>query len=93
MSKKNQTILLFFLFLFSSYCALTIGQSWDEKFHFLQGKITVNYLLSFGKIDKDIFYREFYSPIYWSIQYFLTLIAPAKYQIASGHIIKNINLM
>jgi len=87
MSKKNQTILLFFLFLFSSYCALTIGQSWDERFHFLQGEITVNYLLSFGKIDKDIFYREFYSPIYWSIQYFLTLITPPKYQIASGHII------
>jgi len=87
MSKKKQTILLFFLFLFSSYCALTIGQSWDEGFHFLQGKITVNYLLSLGKIDKDIFYREFYSPIYWSIQYFLTLIAPAKYQIASGHMV------
>jgi len=57
MSKKKQITLLFFLFLFSSYCAVTIGQSWDERFHFLQGKITFDYLFSFGRLDKDIFYR------------------------------------
>jgi len=87
MSKKKQIILLFFLFLFSSYCAVTIGQSWDEGFHFLQGKITFDYLFSFGRLDKDIFYREFYSPIYWSIQYFLTQIFPSKYQIESSHLV------
>ena len=87
MSKKKQIILLFFLFLFSLYCAVTIGQSWDEQFHLLQGKITFDYLFSFGRIDKDIFYREFYSPIYWSIQYFFTQIFPSKYQIESSHLI------
>ena len=80
MSKNKQTILLFFLFLFPTYCAVTIGQSWDESFHLKQGKITFNYLFSLGRIDEDIFYREFYSPIYWSIQYFLTNILPPKYQ-------------
>ena len=87
MSKKKQIILLFFLFLFSGYCSILIGQSWDEVFHSIQGKITVNYLFSFGKIDKDIFYREFYSPIYWSIQYFLTLVGPMKYQIEASHLV------
>ncbi len=87
MSKNKQIILLIFLFLYSSYCAVIIGQSWDEGFHFKQGKITFNYLFSFGRIDKDIFYREFYSPIYWTVQYFLTNIFPVKYQIESSHLI------
>mgnify|MGYP006117022183 CR=1 FL=1 len=87
MSKNKQSIILFFLFLYSIYCAITVGQSWDEGFHLQQGKITFNYLFSFGRIDKDIFYREFYSPIYWSIQYFLTNILPLKYQIESSHLI------
>ena len=87
MSNKKQKILIFFLFLYSAYCALLIGQSWDENFHFSQGKITFNYLLSFGRIDKDIFYREFYSPIYWTLQYFLAQIFPAKYQIESSHLV------
>ena len=87
MSKKKQIILFFFLFLFSFYCAVTFGQSWDEGFHLMQGKIAFDYLFSFGRIDKDIFYREFYSPIYWSIQYLFTQIFPSKYQIESSHLI------
>ena len=87
MPNKKQKILIFFLFLYSAYCAILIGQSWDENFHFSQGKITFDYLLSFGRIDKDIFYREFYSPIYWTVQYFLTQIFPAKYQIESSHLV------
>ena len=87
MSKKKQIILLFFLFSFSTYCAISIGQSWDEGFHLYQGKITLDYLFSLGRIDKDISYREFYSPFYWSIQYLLTKIFPLKYQIEASHFI------
>ena len=87
MSKKKQIILLFFLFSFSTYCAISIGQSWDEGFHLYQGKITLDYLFSLGRIDKDISYREFYSPFYWSIQYLLTKIFPLKYQIEASHLI------
>ena len=87
MSKKKQIILLCVLFLFSIYCAISIGQSWDEGFHLLQGKITLDYLFSFGRIDKDLFYREYYSPIYWSIQYLLTNIFPSQYKIESTHFI------
>ena len=87
MAKKKQIILLFFLFFFSIYCSIIIGQSWDEGFHLIQGKITLDYLLSIGKIDTDLYYREYYSAIYWSLQYLLTQIFSSEYQVQSSHII------
>ena len=53
MIKKKQKILLFFLFAFSIYCALTISQSWDEEAHLIQGKTTLDYLFSLGKIENE----------------------------------------
>jgi len=87
MNKIKQKILLFFLFSFSIYCALIIGQSWDEGIHLLQGKITLDYLFSLGNIDKDIIYRQNYSPIYWSLKYIVTEVFPSKYQIEVSHIV------
>ena len=87
MSKHNQKILIFFLFLFSLYCALIIGESWDERFHLIQGKIITSYLFSLGKINTDILYRENYSAIYWSLSFLLTNIFPSKYQIEASHLI------
>ena len=87
MTKKKQNILLFFLLIFSIYCAITIGQSWDEKFHLLQGKITLDYLFSLGNIDSKIQYRENYSTIYWSLLYFITKIFPHEYQIEISHLV------
>ena len=49
MIKTKQKILFLFLVCFSIYCALAIGQAWDEEFLVNQGKITLNYLL-FTKI-------------------------------------------
>ena len=69
MIKKKQKILFLFLVCFSIYNALTIGQSWDEGFLINQGKITLDYLLSLGKVDVDIYLREYYSPIYYSLKY------------------------
>ncbi len=87
MNKINQKILLFFLFSFSVYCALIIGETWDERAHLTQGKITLDYLFSLGKIDKDLFYREFYSPIYWSLLYLLTNVIPNIYQVEATHFV------
>ncbi len=87
MNKVRQNILLFFLFSYAIYCALIIGQAWDEPSHFTQGKITLDYLLSFGVIDNDIIYRENYSSIYWTLQFFLTKIFPPKYQIEAYHLV------
>jgi len=86
MNKKKQTILLFFLFSFSAYCALVIGKSWDEGTDLLHGKSTLNYLFSLGKIDTYFVGREYYSAIYWSFQYLLTTIFPSKYQIEISHL-------
>ena len=87
MIKKRENILLFFLFLFSIYSALNIGQSWDEEAELLKGKVTIDYLFSFGKIDKDLVYREYYSPIYLSLQYLITKIFPLEYEIQVTHLV------
>ena len=86
MNKKKQKILLFFLFSFSIYCSIIIGQSWDEGFHLKQGKITLDYILSLGRIDNSFVGREYYAPIYWSFQYFLVEIFPSKYQVEISHL-------
>ena len=87
MDTNKQKIFLFFLFLFSVYCALTIGQSWDEGYHYLHGKTTLQYLLSFGRIDNDLYYREYYSSIYWSLKYFILKIFPFRYEFEVGQLI------
>jgi len=87
MIKKKENILLFFLFLFSAYCALTIGQSWDEGYQLSHGKATIDYLFSFGEVDKKVYFRENYSSIYWSFQYLIIKIFPSKYEIQISHLI------
>ena len=87
MIKKKENILLFFLFLFSAYCALTIGESWDTSYQLAHGKATLNYLFTFGKVDKEIYYRESYSSIYWSFQYLIAKFFPLKYEIQISHLI------
>ena len=86
-NNKSQKFLLFLLLAFSIYCSINLGKSWDEGFHILQGKVTLNYLLSFGRIDEYIFYREYYSTIYWTLKYFFTQIFPHSYQIEATHLI------
>ena len=83
--KNREDYLKIFLISFACYCALTIGESWDEDFHFKQGKITLNYLLSLGQIKGEIFNGERYSPSYWTLQYFITQIFSPKYQILVVH--------
>ena len=87
MIKKKQKILFLFFICFSIYCALTIGQGWDEETLINQGKIAINYLLSLGRIEVDIFRREYYSPIYYSLKFLFIQILPIKYQIEASHVI------
>ena len=87
MIKNKQKILLFFLFSFSIYSALTVGESSDEIYNLSHGKAALEYLFSIGRINNQIYYGEFYSPIYWSILYLLSKIAPFSYQIESTHLI------
>ena len=63
MTKEKNNILLVILISFSLYCAFTIGETWDQKDNIIRGKITLDYLLSLGRIDEHIFARENYSTI------------------------------
>ena len=47
----------------------------------------MDYLFSFGKIDKDIVYREIYSTIYWSLNYLITELFPLRYQMEVSHLV------
>tara|TARA_Y100000310_G_scaffold173049_1_gene173167 strand:+ start:38 stop:1618 length:1581 start_codon:yes stop_codon:yes gene_type:complete len=87
MIKTKNKIFFLFLVCFSIYCALSIGQSWDEVALLTQGKITLDYLLSLGRIDTDTLRREYYSPIYYSLKFLLMQIFPIKYQFESSHLI------
>ena len=87
MSREKQRILIFFLIIFSIYYALTIGLAWDEEYHIIQGKITLDYLFSLGKIDHDFIYRENYSAIYWTLSYLIIKQFPIQYQFEISHLI------
>jgi len=46
--KKIELIILGSLILYSFYCALIIGPSWDEFYHYKNGDNIFNYIFSFG---------------------------------------------
>tara|TARA_Y100000590_G_scaffold189287_1_gene215634 strand:+ start:4152 stop:5732 length:1581 start_codon:yes stop_codon:yes gene_type:complete len=85
--KSNYTLLLFALIAFSIYCALSIGEAWDERYEILRGKTTLEYFFSLGKINNNILYREYNSTIYYTLLYFFTTIFPNNYQIEVSHLI------
>ena len=87
MFKSKQKIIFYSLILFSTYSALSLGQTWDEGHLTRQGQITINYLLSLGRLDEDVFRREYYSPIYYSLKYLFLQIFPMKYQFEANHLV------
>lgn len=92
-TKKDYLVNIFFYFFifFSIYCSLILGKSFDENYQKLQGIITFNYLFSFGSNKHEVFTNDpltkFYSSIYWTIQYFISLFFPQKYSVYIHHIL------
>ncbi len=87
MLKTKKRLLFLILIIFSTYCAISIGYSWDEGFLIRQGQITANYLLSLGLVEPDnLFRREFYSPVYYSIRYLLVQAFPVSFQLEAGYL-------
>ena len=88
MEKKTENIVLFFLFIFSLYCSLIIGVTWDEPYHYVNGLNRVNYLFSLGKYEyRDILTLEYFPGFYDTITAFITVILPKKYEVDIHHII------
>ena len=84
MSTKKKYIPLLIIFAFAVYCSLVIGQSLDEHYHLMQGKITLDYLFSLGNIDieaarpsSEIDYGKYYSTDFF-IKQFLVNFSNAK---------------
>ena len=84
-TKKN--LIVFFLFFFSLYCSLIIGQSWDESYHTNLGKRNLVYLFSLGRVESYLGYSQYYSSLYWSLQYFFSQLFIYKYQTEINHLI------
>ena len=83
----QKKIVLYLLIIYSVYCSLSIGTSWDESSHLLQGKSVFNYLFTFGSLDKYTHYREYYSASYWAFVYFVTQFFPKYYEISIFHLV------
>jgi len=72
-------IILIFLLFFSYYSTLIVGLSWDEIFHYTNGKVRFEYLKTFGKFknynySNNIYYPGLYDTITYSIGYIIRII-------------------
>jgi len=91
MANKINNTILYFLIIFSIYCSLKIGISWDELIHIDRGNERLKYILSFGSYDYlDYGDQRFYPGFYNTLAVFITKIFPKKYEIESLHLINNL---
>ena len=73
MLKKVEFPILILLFSFAIYCALIIGNSWDELGHIYIGNERLKYLFSFGSYDYfDFRENRFYPGFYDTLSTFVT---------------------
>ena len=67
---KIGQIFIWVLIIFTFYCSLIIGFSWDEYFHHINGLVRYKYLTSLGEFTKyDFRNNEFYPGLYDTITY------------------------
>ena len=87
MTNKINNIIFYLLIVFSIYCALIIGISWDELAHIDLGNERLKYLFSFGSYD-HLDYRDhkFYPGLYNTLGGFIMKIFPKKYEIETLHL-------
>ena len=90
MEKKSENLILFFLVIFAVYCSLTLCMSWDEPYHYYNGKNRLKYFFSFGKYeyrDLSIFPAKAYFPgFYDSLSAFISQMFPRKYEVQIHHL-------
>ncbi len=84
---KVKNLIIFLFFSFAVYCALVVGQSWDEFYHTDLGKRNLVYLLTLGRVESYLGYSQYYSSFYWSLQYFFSQLFSIKYQTEINHLI------
>ena len=72
-------IIIFFLLIFSYYSSLIVGLSWDEIFHYINGKLRFEYLKTFGgfkdyNYSNNIYYPGLYDTIAYIFGYVIRII-------------------
>ena len=88
MINKINSVILCLLIVYSIFCALNIGVSWDELAHLDRGNERLKYLFSFGTYDYlDYRDQRFYPGFYNTFATFVTKMFPKKYEIESLHLI------
>ena len=69
MNKFLSSLIILMIF-FAWWCSLTIGLSWDEYFHHINGLVRYNFLTSLGDFQKFEFRNnKFYPGLYDTISY------------------------
>ena len=87
MTNKINNVIICSLIVYSIFCALNIGISWDELAHLERGNERIKYLFSFGAYDYlDYRDRRFYPGFYNTIVTFVTKMFPKKYEIETMHL-------
>ena len=90
MTNKINNIIFYLLIIFSIYCALIIGMSWDELGNIDQGNKRLKYLFSFGSYNYlDYADQRFYPGFYNTLSIFITKMFSKKYEIETLHLINN----
>ena len=88
MRSKIDSFILYFLILFSAYCAVIIGISWDDLIHIDRGNARLKYLFSFGLYNySDYGDQRFYPGFYNTLSIFVTKMFPKKYEIETLHLV------
>jgi hypothetical protein len=87
MTNKINNTIFYLLIIFSIYCALIIGISWDELAHIDLGNERLKYLFTFGSYDY-LDYRDhrFYPGFYNTLTSFVIKMFPKKYEIETLHL-------
>ena len=87
MTNKINNVILYLLIVYSIFCALKIGVSWDELAHLDRGNERLKYLFSFGAYDYlDYRDQKFYPGFYNTLATFVTKMFPKKYEIETLHL-------
>ena len=90
MIRRINFIFLIIIFLYSVYCSLQLGMSWDVLFHYELGKDRLDYLFSLGmnKVNEITYENsKLYPGVYSTVLAFFVQFSPRTYIIESIYLI------
>jgi len=85
--KKIELLVIFSLLIYSIYCSITIGPSYDEFFHYRNGEKLFNYIFSLGRREYVETIYLYHYGLYDFLGAFFAKNFPSKYIIESHHIL------